>query len=165
MIPSSGIDLGSWPDWLAASAAVSGAILVVAQLQHSVHVTAIDAARRFIEDTRTHWDNCKSAAGAKTFDPDGFRSALYAFIAQLELNTAALSEIDFPDRIESMIERTIITFINEMIESSYDPYLREIFSNSIMCPCLRDFCLQRQSRFDKLDRVMSALCISGYRYK
>jgi len=138
--------------------------LVIAQLRHSVRVTAIDAARRFLEDTRTQWGKCQAAAGANPFSPDAFRNELYGFVAQLELNVAALGEIDFPGRVENMIERTIVTFMNEMVAASYEPYLLEIFSNRIMCPCLKGFCLQRKSLFDEGDRIMDALAIERYRH-
>lgn len=158
------MDFGSAPDWIAAVAASVGATLVVAQIRHSVRVTAIDAARRFLDDSRDQWRKCQDTAGQSPFKPDAFRNELYGFIAQLELNVAALSEIDFPDRVENMIERTIVTFINEMIAASYDPYLKEVFSVRIMCPCLKDFCLQRHGLFDDGPRVMEALCIERYRY-
>lgn len=136
----------------------------MAQIRHSVRVTAIETARKFLDETRDQWAKCKLSAGAQPFDIEDFRSELYGFIAQLELNAAALGEIDFPDRIENMIERTIVTFMNEMIAASYDPYLAEIFSNRIMCPCLKDFCLQRHPKFDDGERVMRALSIERFRY-
>ena len=135
------------------------------QLRHSAQVAAIDSARKFLDDTRTRWTKCQETAGATPFSPDDFRKELYGFIAQLELNVATLSEIDYPHRIEKMIERTIVTFINEMMASSYDPYLIEIFSIEIMCPCLKDFCLQRKTLFDDEARVMNSMSIEGYRYK
>ena len=152
-------------DWLAACAAVTGLGLVLAQIRHSSRVTAIDVARKFIEDTTAQWTACSSAAGATNFDADKFRQALGQLFAQLELNVIALYEIDFPDRIERMIEKTIISYLNEMIAASYDPYLIEIFSNKITCPCLRDFCLQRYRLFDEGPRLMKAMYREPFRYR
>jgi hypothetical protein len=151
-------------DWLTAVAAVAALGLVVAQIRHTTRATAIDTARKFLDDTRDHWDLCMAAAGAPTFSSDQFKKHLYDLVAQLELNAVALSEMSFPDRIHSLIERTMVTFMNEMIVSGYDPYLSQIFSNNIMCPCLKDFCLQRVSLFDDPHRLMSALNIARYRY-
>jgi hypothetical protein len=147
------------PEWIAAISALAGLGVLVAQIRHNSRVSAIETARKFIEETRDLWDLCKLAAGADPFDAASFENALGKFIAQLELNAAVISEISLPDRIHRMIERTIISFINEMMEASYDPYLEKLLANPAMCPCLKDFCVQRARLLGAPSRTLKAMRI------
>lgn len=162
---SLGADPPNIADWLTALAALLGLGLVIAQIRHNTRVVAIETAREFITESRERWAECVVSAGANPFDADQFRRDLAQLVAHLELSVAAISEMSFPTTFQAMIEKTVVSFLKQMINASYDPYLLEIFSDQQMCPCLRSFALQRVGLFEDRDRIMRALAIARCSYR
>ncbi|WP_374387555.1 hypothetical protein [Brevundimonas sp.] len=162
---SAGIEPPNVADWVTAIAAVLGLGLVFAQIRHNTRLAAIETAREFITESRERWAECVNSAGSNPFDVDKFRRDLAQLIAHLELSVAAISEMSFPETFHDMIEKTIISFLKQMINASYDGYILEIFSDAQMCPCLRSFTLQRISLFEDRDRIMKAMAIETCRYR
>lgn len=154
-------------NWLTVLVAVVAAGFVYVQIRQAHSQTAINTARDFVARSRELWADCISEVngGEGGFDVERFRFCVAQLIAHFEINVICLTEIDLPDRVYDMIDRTIVDYLNEMVSAGYTPYMREILQRKLVCPCLKGFCMQRLSLFEDKTALMGALGIESYRWR
>ena len=154
-------------NWLTVAVAVVAATFVYAQVKQAKSQTAINTARDFVARSRELWADCISEAdgGEAGFDVNRFRFCVAQIIAHLEINAICLTALDLPRDVHDMIDRTLIDYLNEMVSAGYAPYLKEILFRPSVCPCLKDFCLQRVSKIEDKITLMDALGIESYRWR
>lgn len=153
-------------DWAAVVIAVVAAGFVHVQIKQARSQIAIQTARDFVLHSRQLWAECIRHADESEsgFDIDKFRFRVAQIIGHFEINVICLSDLSLSDRVYLMIERTIVDHMEEMVSSGYLPYVKEILFRKHVCPCLKDFCLQRSSMFENKSAIMDALCIERSRW-